>query len=180
MVRPVSGLADDLRLFLLSHDTATVDLDALSGALADYLIDRGVGKRGGRRRSRRERPECPEVGSAARRMIRALVRRAEEGDTESIEQLVETRRHLDGAITNAGRALHSFGYSFTELGDVLGTSRQAARERFTPRPGPVILDRCDREEDHEAHDMGPAEVHGGQLVRRQCLGEAVLLYDLPT
>lgn len=161
------SLADELAERLAAGDDAD--------ALAAWLIARGVGKRGGRRRSRRDRPECPEVGSAARRMVRSLVKRAEEGDTESIEQLVLTRRGLDHAITEAGRSLHLFGYSYTELGTVLGTSRQAARERFSPLRDCVIVDRCDRPEDHEVHDLAPAEVHGGRFVRRQCLGEAVLV-----
>src|SRR5687768_5205295 len=100
-------------------------------ALAAWLIARGVGKRGGRRRSRRERPEAPEIGQAARRFVRALVVRAEEGDTEAIEQLVETQHEVTQAITAAGRALHEVaGYSYTELAQVLGTTRQAARQRF--------------------------------------------------
>lgn len=122
----MSGLADELAERLAAGDDAD--------ALAAWLIARGVGKRGGRRRARRERPECPEVGSAARRMVRALVKRAEEGDTEAIEQLVETQHEVTQSITAAGRALHQVaGYSYTELGQVLGTSRQAARERFGVR-----------------------------------------------
>lgn len=126
----MSGLADELRekLYDLDPDPELCD------QLAAWLIARGVGKRGGRRRSRRERPECPEVGSAARRMVRALVKRAEEGDTEAIEQLVETQHEVTQAITAAGQALHSVGgYSYTELAQVLGTTRQAARQRFAIR-----------------------------------------------
>lgn len=125
----MSGLADELteRADYWIDSDGNLDADAL----AAWLIARGVGKRGGRRRSRRERPECPEVGSAARRMVRALVARAEEGDTEAIEQLVETQHATTQAITAAGRALHeTAGYSYTELGQVLGTTRQAARQRF--------------------------------------------------
>lgn len=122
----MTGLADELAEHLAAGDDAE--------ALAAWLIARGVGRRGGRRRARRERPECPEVGSAARRMVRALVKRAEEGDTEAIEQLVETQHATTQAITEAGAALHEVaGYSFTELGQVLGTSRQAARQRFGKR-----------------------------------------------
>lgn len=102
-------------------------------ALAAWLIARGVGSRGGRRRARRERPECPEVGQAARRMVRALVKRAEEGDTEAIEQLVETQHETTQAITAAGRALHAAGYSYTDLGRVVGSTRQAAQQRFGTR-----------------------------------------------
>lgn len=122
----MSTLADELAEHLAAGDDPE--------ALAAWLIARGVGKRGGRRRSRRERPEAPEVGQAARRFVRSLVVRAEEGDTEAIEQLVETQHEVTQAITAAGAALHEVaGYSYTELAQVLGTSRQAARQRFGKR-----------------------------------------------
>ncbi len=122
----MSTLADELAEHLAAGDDPE--------ALAAWLIARGVGKRGGRRRSRRERPEAPEVGQAARRFVRALVVRAEEGDTEAIEQLVETQHEVTQAITAAGAALHDVaGYSFTELAQVLGITRQGARQRFGKR-----------------------------------------------
>ena len=98
-------------------------------AVAEWLIARGVGKRGGRRRSRRDRPEAPEIGKAARRMVRSLVGRAGEGDWEAIEELVTTRAAVADAIGAAIVGAHEFGYSYTELADVLGTSRQAVRQR---------------------------------------------------
>lgn len=83
------------------------------------------------------RHESPELGGAARRMMRALVRRAAEGDTEALEQLASLQLELQAAIQAAGKLMHSGermadgkGYSFTELADVLGISRQAARQRF--------------------------------------------------
>lgn len=82
--------------------------------------------------------ESPEVGAMVRRMMRALVRRAAEGDTEALEELARLERELPGAITVAGwlmatgeRMPGDQHYSFTELGDVLGISRQAARQRFS-------------------------------------------------
>lgn len=88
-------------------------------------------------RHRRER-EAPEVGAMAGRVIRALVRRAAEGDTEALEQLLSLEAQVAQAVKDAGRALHDeAGYSFTYLAGVAGVSRQAARERFscadTPR-----------------------------------------------
>lgn len=75
------------------------------------------------------RHESPEVGDAVVRMLRGLVRRAGEGDTEAVEQL----RRLDGIVgsalclglLSATRA----GYSTRELGRVMGTSGVAAHKR---------------------------------------------------
>lgn len=128
----MSGLAEELaeQFAALGLYDESSSGPAAADALAAWLIARGVGKRGGRRRSRRERPEAPEVGQAARRFVRALVKRAEEGDTEAIEQLVETQHETTQAITAAGQALSRAGYSYTDLARVLGTTRQAARQRF--------------------------------------------------
>lgn len=81
---------------------------------------------------KRER-EAPEVGAMAGRVVRALVRRAGEGDGEALEQLLALESQIAQAIKDAGAGMHAFGYSFTELGDIAGISRQAARERFGRR-----------------------------------------------
>lgn len=79
------------------------------------------------------RHEARDVAQGARRMIRALVRRAGEGDTEALRELVETQAMLAGAIQEAGAAAYATGhYSFTDLAGELGISRQAARQRFAP------------------------------------------------
>lgn len=69
----------------------------------------------------------------ARRVVRALVRRAAEGDSEALEELLKLAELVPAAIHDAGVAMHRFGYTYTELGDIAGISRQAARERFTDR-----------------------------------------------
>lgn len=133
----MSGLAEELRAeFGLGADDRSVITDV--DDLAAWLIKRGVGKRGGRRRSRRERPESPELASAARRFARALAGRAAEGDDIALEQLVEVRDAVDAALGDAARAMHGFGYSWTEIGDRLGTSRQNARQRFGTRLGEEV------------------------------------------
>ncbi len=43
-------------------------------------------------------------------------------------------RELDQAIATAVTALHEFGYSWTEIAERLGTSRQNARQRWGRRP----------------------------------------------
>ena len=79
------------------------------------------------------RHEAPDVGSAALRMMRALVRRAGEGDTEALEWLARLQRELSGLINEAGSAAHTFGYTYGELASCLDVTRQAARQRFKPR-----------------------------------------------
>lgn len=84
--------------------------------------------------SAQRRHESPDLGGAALRMMRALVRRAAEGDTEALEQL---QRLEEAASVQLGvaalRAHREAGYSWTEIARVLGISRQAARQRFAPR-----------------------------------------------
>lgn len=71
------------------------------------------------------------MGAAALRMMRALVRRAGEGDTEALEWLAHLEAELPRLMNEAGAAAHDHGYTYTVLGQCLGISRQAARQRFT-------------------------------------------------
>ena len=80
------------------------------------------------------RHESPDVGAAAARMIRALVVRASDGDTEALEQLAALEQLIPVAVQLAGHEAHKWGYSFTALGNLLGISRQAARARFMALP----------------------------------------------
>lgn len=85
--------------------------------------------------TRQRRHEAPELGSMIRRTVRALVRRAAEGDTEALEQLAMLERELPSA-TSSALAMMNAGtrgpaYSFTELAAVVGTTRQATRQRAT-------------------------------------------------
>lgn len=76
------------------------------------------------------RHEAPELGEAVVRMLRALVTRAADGDTEALEQLARLEELAPLATTLAMRLGHDkAGYSYTQLGGVLGTTRQAARQR---------------------------------------------------
>jgi hypothetical protein len=76
------------------------------------------------------RHEAPAVGDAIVRMLRGLVTRAAEGDTEAIEQLARVEQLAPIATSLGGRLAHdAAGYSYTELAGVLGVSRQAARQR---------------------------------------------------
>jgi hypothetical protein len=76
------------------------------------------------------RHEAPAVGSAAARMVRALVRRAGEGDTEALEQLRMLDELTTQAVSTALRRMHDeAGYSWAELARVTGTTRQACSQR---------------------------------------------------
>lgn len=76
------------------------------------------------------RYEAPEIAAFQRRMARAMVRRAVDGDLETLSALVDTQRAIDAALGQAARALHESGYSWTEIARELGTTRQNARQRF--------------------------------------------------
>lgn len=85
--------------------------------------------------NKRER-ESPEIGAMASRVLRALVRRAADGDTFALEELARLERELPARITEALSELQRWGYSYTELGAVLGITRQAARQRVTAHSAP--------------------------------------------
>lgn len=83
------------------------------------------------RKRRRHHREAPEIGAAARRMVRALVKRGQAGDWEALEELAALESFTREAVGHALVLMHDTGqqYSWTELGDVLGVSRQAAEQR---------------------------------------------------
>lgn len=65
------------------------------------------------------------------RMVRALARRAGEGESFALAELVGLQAVLDEAIATAAKAAHDdAGFSWTEIAGELGISRQAARQRF--------------------------------------------------
>lgn len=85
-------------------------------------------------RARTKRPaDDQEYQGMVQRMIRAYARRVNKGDVTTLrgfrELELELRRHVDAAA----RDLHDQGFSWTEIGDELGISRQAARQRFMDR-----------------------------------------------
>lgn len=86
-----------------------------------------------------QRHESPELGAAAARIMRALVRRASDGDSEALEQLAALELLAPVATQLAGWSMNrsdtpSTHYSCGELAQVLGISRQAAVKRFRAFP----------------------------------------------
>lgn len=112
--------------------------------------------------SGQRRHEAPDVGDAIVRMMRGLVTRAAEGDTEAVEQLARVEQLAPAATALAGRLAHDRGYSYTELGAVLGVSRQAARQRALntfPTAEPWALT-----DTPDAHQLVPGHTRRGCAV----------------
>lgn len=79
----------------------------------------------------RER-EAPDLGAACVRLMRALARRAGDGELEALEQLAILQDHVQqqlGAAV-AGYRAGPAEASWAAIGIALGTTRQAAYERF--------------------------------------------------
>ena len=74
--------------------------------------------------------ENPDYAAFARRIIRAHGRRIAEGDVEGLAELLSLRDELDVATQTAVDGLRTFGYSWGEIASRLGTTRQAARQRW--------------------------------------------------
>ncbi|MGC4774913.1 hypothetical protein [Micromonospora chalcea] len=83
---------------------------------------------------RRDVVENDAFAAFARRIIRAHGRRVADGDVEALRDLVALSADLDRAITDAVVGLRQFGYSWAEIGQRLGISRQAAQQRWGERP----------------------------------------------
>lgn len=83
--------------------------------------------------------EAPDLAAMLKRMSRALVRRAAEGDLEALSALADVERHFHDALTDAVNAARTprgngpglEGYSWTEIGNALGVTRQTAQQRFS-------------------------------------------------
>lgn len=107
------------------------------------------------------RHEAPDVGDAIVRMLRGLVTRAAEGDTEAVEQLQRIEQLSRRAMAVGGRLAHDLaGYSYTELATLLRLSRQGARQRAD-----MALEGV--ETDPEAHQLLPGHTRRGCAV---CVG----------
>ncbi|MEV6375467.1 hypothetical protein [Micromonospora musae] len=79
---------------------------------------------------RRDVVENDEFAAFTRRIIRAHGRRVATGDVEALRDLVALSAALDDAIGQAVIGLRAFGYSWAEIGQRLGISRQAAQQRW--------------------------------------------------
>ena len=76
--------------------------------------------------------ENPEFAAFATRILRAAARRVGDGDVEGLAGLVALRSEVDAAIAAAIDGLRSptWSYSWAQIAQVLGTTRQAAQQRY--------------------------------------------------
>jgi hypothetical protein len=81
---------------------------------------------------RRDTVENPEFAAFAARILRAAAHRVGDGDVAGLAALVALRSELDKAITEAVSGLRQpqWSYSWSEIARVLGTTRQAAQQRY--------------------------------------------------
>jgi hypothetical protein len=78
------------------------------------------------------RVESRDLGAAIERQLkRGLARRAGEGDLFALEELARLERVIREITTDAGTAAHFAGYTYAQLGEALGITKQSAHERFT-------------------------------------------------
>jgi hypothetical protein len=88
-----------------------------------------------RRRRRRER-ECPDIAAFMRRQLRAMVRRAAEGDLEAMSALKQIDQETAVALGDAARALNDPAgpnYSWREIAREYGTTHQNAIKRWATK-----------------------------------------------
>jgi hypothetical protein len=81
--------------------------------------------------------EAPDIAAMIARMGRALARRAAEGDLEAVGALRSAQDSLDASMFDAVHGARSFvddrnqsTYSWTDIGEQLHTTRQAAEKRY--------------------------------------------------
>lgn len=67
-----------------------------------------------------------------RRIVAAMGRRAS-ADIDTIAEIVKLQKELDDQLDRAVVACHDGGYSWTEIADRLGITRQAAFKRWANR-----------------------------------------------
>ena len=86
--------------------------------------------------TRRREVENPDYAAFLRRILRAYSRRIAAGDLDALGDLARLREELDGNLTDAVAGLRNdWSYSWQEIADVLGCSRQAAQQRWRKAGG---------------------------------------------
>lgn len=78
--------------------------------------------------------ETTEYAAMMARMMRSYGKRIANGDPSDLADAVKLQRQLDGIIRDAVTAMRAeSGFSWQQLADELGTTRQAAQQRYGKR-----------------------------------------------
>ena len=80
--------------------------------------------------------ENDDYAAFTRRILAAHARRISAGDIEGLQTLAALAADIDTALRTAVTGLRAAGYSWADIAARLGTSRQAAQQRFGTYPDP--------------------------------------------
>jgi hypothetical protein len=81
------------------------------------------------------RGQLYEYAAFCRRVVRAYARRVGTGDVEALAPMLALATELDECVRQAVAGLREFGYSWAEIANRLGVTRQAAHQRWAaPTP----------------------------------------------
>jgi hypothetical protein len=86
---------------------------------------------------RRDVVDNDEYAAFTRRIVHAYSRRVATGDIEALASMVTLAADVEDAIQDAVIGLRDFGYSWTDIANRLGISRQAARQRWNTAREPA-------------------------------------------
>ena len=78
--------------------------------------------------------ENDDYAAFTRRVLRAHARRIARGDIEGLAALAALAADIDTAQTTAVTGLRAHGYSWADIANRLGISRQAAQQRWGGHP----------------------------------------------
>lgn len=106
----------DLMTALAVHDGHSIDKPALSPKQVP--------------RARRTYRETPDVAAAVCRLVTAIGRRTADGDPEDLIELVSVQATVEAAFQIAVEGLRAQGRCDTDIGRVLGVTKQAVQQRW--------------------------------------------------
>jgi hypothetical protein len=101
---------------------------------------------------RRETTETQDYVAMLSRMVRGLGRRVADGDPVDLAAAVQLQAQLDVVIRDAVAGMRTAGFSWQQLADELGTSKQAVQQKYGRRGGAAQL-----------RAEGPDPLHTDQL-----------------